>query len=193
VDGAKSDLESRLERLERDLARANARIAELEAENRELRRQLEDERRKGKRQAGPFSKGSRKSDPKKPGRKLGTAYGSQFNRRTPSKIDRREVVACPLWCEHCGGRVRLDHSEKQYQTDIPPVEPTTIEFTIDVGVCERCGRQVRGRHPEQTSSAAGQVGGVQIGPRAVAAATHLNKNCGMSWRRIATFFAICSA
>lgn len=63
VDGAKSDLESRLERLEGDLARANARIAELEAENRELRRQLEDERRKGKRQAGPFSKGSPKSDP----------------------------------------------------------------------------------------------------------------------------------
>lgn len=188
MDGAKSGLESRLDRLERDLAKANARIAELEAENRELRRQLEDERRKGKRQAGPFSKGSRKSDPKTPGRKPGTAYGSQFKRRTPSKIDRREAVACPLWCEHCGGRVQLDHTEKQYQTDVPPVEPTTIEFTIDVGVCERCGRQVRGRHPEQTSSAAGQVGGVQIGPRAVAAATHLNKNCGMSWRRIATFF-----
>jgi len=183
-----AELERRLARMERELARANGRIAELEAENRELRRQLEEERRKDKRQAGPFSKGTRKNDPKKPGRKPGSAYGAQSRRRPPEKIDRRETVPCPLWCERCGGRVQLDHSEKQYQTDIPPVEPTTIEFTIQVGICQRCGREARGRHSEQTSEAAGQVGGVQIGPRAVAAATHLNKNCGMSWRRIATFF-----
>ena len=188
AEGLIAELERRLARIERELAKANERIAELEAENRELRRQLEEERRQNKRQAGPFSKGFRKSDPKKPGRKAGTAYGIQFTRRTPGKIDRREAIPCPLWCEHCGGRVQLDHTERQYQTDIPPVEPTTIEFTIQVGICQQCGRHVRGRHAEQTSGAAGQVGGVQIGPRAVAAATQLNKKCGMSWRRIATFF-----
>jgi hypothetical protein len=44
---------------------------------------------------------------------------------------------------------------------------------------------VRERHPEQTGERTGSVGGVQIGPRAIALATHLNKSCGMSWERIA--------
>ena len=188
MEGLVAELERRLARIEKELARANERIAGLERENRELRRQLEEERRKNKRQAGPFSKGVRKSEPKRPGRKPGSEYGERFSRRAPAKIDRRETVQCPLWCEHCGGKVQLDHAEQQYQTDIPPVEPTTTEFTIQVGRCERCGRQVRGQHREQTSGAAGHVGGVQVGPRTVAAATHLNKNCGMSWRRIAAFF-----
>lgn len=170
--------------MEAELAAAQARIAELEAENRELRRLLDDERRKNKRQASPFAKALKK-DPKKPGRKPGSRYGSHSRRKIPKRIDRRETVPCPLWCPHCQGRVKLDHVEKQYQTDIPPVEPTTVEFTIQVGICEKCGRHVRRRHAEQTSEATGEVGGVQIGPRAIALATHLNKSCGMSWERIA--------
>lgn len=178
------ELQARLAKMDAELAAAHARIAELEAENRELRRLLEDERRKGKRQASPFAKALKK-DPKKPGRKRGSAYGSHSRRRIPKTIDRRETVQCPMWCPHCHGRVRLDHVERQYQTDIPPVEPATVEFTIQVGICERCGRHVRDRHPEQTSEGTGSVGGVQIGPRAIALATHLNKSFGMSWERIA--------
>jgi transposase len=177
------ELQARLAKMEADLAAAHARIAQLEAENRELRRLLEDERRKGKRQASPFAK-TLKKDPKKPGRKRGSEYGSHSRRSIPKKIDRRETVQCPMWCPHCQGRVKLDHIERQYQTDIPPVEPTTIEFTIQVGICEQCGRHVRDRHPEQTSERTGSVGGVQIGPRVIALATHLNKSCGMSWERI---------
>lgn len=179
-----AELQARLARMEAELATAHARIAELEAENRELRRHLEEERRKNKRQASPFAK-ALKGDPKKPGRKQGSKYGSHSRASIPKRIDRRETVQCPMWCPHCHGRVKLDHVEKQYQTDIPPVEPTTVEFTIQVGICEQCGRHVRDRHPEQTSEATGQVGGVQIGPRAIGLATHLNKNCGMSWERIA--------
>lgn len=170
--------------MEAELAAAHTRIAELEKENRELRGLLEEERRKNKRQASPFAK-TLKKDPKKPGRKPGSKYGSHTRRSIPKRIDRRETVPCPLWCPHCDGRVKLDHVEKQYQTDIAPVEPTTVEFTIQVGICEKCGRHVRSRHPEQTSQATGPVGGVQMGPRAIALATHLNKSCGMSWERIA--------
>lgn len=179
-----AELQASLAKMEAELAGAHARIAELEVENRELRRLLEDERRKGKRQASPFAKALKK-DPKKPGRRGGSEYGSHSRRRIPKKIDRRETVQCPLWCPHCHGRVKLDHLERQYQTDIPPVKPTTVEFTIQVGICEQCGRHVRERHPEQTSEGTGSVGGVQIGPRAIALATHLNKSCGMSWERIA--------
>lgn len=183
-----ADLQARLAKMEADLAGAHARIAELERENGELRRLLEEERRRNKRQASPFAKALKK-DPKKPGRKAGAKYGSHTRRSVPKRIDRRETVQCPMWCPHCHGRVKLDHVEKQYQTDIPPVEPTTIEFTIQVGVCEQCGRHVRDRHPEQSSEATGPVGGLQIGPRAIALATHLNKNCGMSWERIAALLA----
>jgi len=62
------DLQAGLARMEAELVAAHARIAELEAENRELRRLLEEERRRNKRQASPFAK-ALKSDPKKPGRK----------------------------------------------------------------------------------------------------------------------------
>lgn len=182
--GVIAELQARLAKMEAELAAAHVRIAELEAENRELRRLLEDERRKGKRQASPFAKALKK-DPKKAGRKRGSEYGKQARRSMPKKVDRRETVQCPMWCPHCGGRVKLDHVERQYQTDIPPVEPTTVEFTIQVGVCEQCGRHVRERHAEQTSEGTGSVGGVQIGPRAIALATHLNKSCGVSWERIA--------
>jgi transposase len=177
----------RIAKLEAENAAAKSRIAELERENRELRQLLEDERRKGKRQASPFAK-SLKENPKKPGRKPGPEYGNRSRRAIPKKIDRRETVECPMWCSRCGGRVKLDHVEKQYQTDIPPVTPTTTEFTIQVGVCVVCGREARDRHPEQISDATGPVGGVQIGPRAIALAAHLNKSCGMSWERIAAVF-----
>jgi RHS repeat-associated protein len=103
VRGVNGELQARLVKMEADLAAAHARIAELEAENRDLRRLLEDERRKGKRQASPFAKALKK-DPKKPGRKRGAKYGIHARRSIPKKIDRRETVQCPMWCSDCHGR-----------------------------------------------------------------------------------------
>jgi hypothetical protein len=51
----------------------------------------------------------------------------------------------------------------------------------------RCRRSVRDRHAEQVSEATGAAG-VQIGPRTIALAAKLNKECGMSYGRIAAFF-----
>ena len=182
------ELRAELQALRKEVEQLRARVSELETENAELRRLLEEERRKNKRQASPFSRGEPKSDPKKPGRKAGKFYGKHSRRAIPTKIDRHESVPCPLWCKYCGGRVKLDHTETQYQTDIPQIEPETVEFTIQVGRCVRCHRAVRGRHREQMSETTGPVGGIQIGARAIALATHLNKNCGMSWERIAAAF-----
>jgi len=47
------------------------RVNDLQAENERLRRQLDGALRAGKRQAGPFSKGEPKPNPRKPGRKPG--------------------------------------------------------------------------------------------------------------------------
>lgn len=160
--------------------------AVLREENVVLRKALDEARRAGKRQAGPFSRGAPKKNPKKPGRKRG---GSRGHRAVPETIDRTVVVPALLMCPYCEGPVQLAGVARQYQSDIPPVVPITTEFEIHYGTCERCGRRVQGRHPEQTSDAVGEVGGVQIGPQAIALAAHLNKACGLSYERIMELFA----
>lgn len=69
--------------------------------------------------------------------------------------------------------------EKQYQTEIPQSRVERIEFRIHVGRCKRCGKPLRGRHPRQTSDAVGGAAS-QLGARAVALATQLNKGMGLS-------------
>src|SRR3954462_4538842 len=54
-----------------ELAALKARLAELLSENAALKAQLERRQRDAKRSAAPFSKGQRKAQPKRPGRKPG--------------------------------------------------------------------------------------------------------------------------
>lgn len=169
-------------------AQLRAENATLRAENAALRKALDETRRAGKRQAGPFSRNNPKSDPKKPGRKGGSEYGAVSHRPRPDRVDQTVEVPCPLWCA-CGGRVKLEGIVRQYQTDIPPVEPSTIEFVIHYGRCTRCRRRVQGRDSRQISDATGAVGGAQIGPQAIALAAQLNKACGLSYERIMELFA----
>lgn len=178
-------MRQRIEALERRVGGLEAENAALRTENAALRKALEDERRAGKRQASPFSRGIRKLNPKKPGRKPG---GSRTRRSKPARIDRTVVVPALLMCPDCGGAVRLGGVVRQYQIDLPPIQPVTTEFEIHRGVCMRCGKIVQGRDAEQISDATGQVGGVQIGPEAIAVAAHLNKVCGVSYGRIAEIF-----
>jgi len=185
-----------IEELLRELRQLRARVEQLERENADLRREnaklreaLEEERRSGKRQAAPFSRGKRKNRPDKPGRKAGSAYGSHARRAPPKRIDEKVTVDCPLICPQCGGGVRLEGKSSQYQTDIPRIEPTTTEFEIHYGRCTCCHRVVKGRESRQISDASGAVGGVQIGPNTIAMTAHLNKACGMSYERIAEVLA----
>jgi transposase len=172
---------------------------ELLRENSELRRQLaeqarqierleklvEELRRRGKRQAAPFSKGAPKSSPKRPGRKPGTEYGTRASRPRPPRVDETVEVGCPLFCESCNGKVRLTGKESQVQIDLPEIRLRTIEFILHYGECTACGERVVGRDPRQTSQAVGAAG-VQIGPGIVALATYLNKVGGLSYGKIAT-------
>ena len=57
-------------------------------------------------------------------------------------------------------------------------------FDVQTGHCGCCGRHVQGRHPLQTSNALGAAQ-VQVGPEALAFATHLNKQLGISHERVA--------
>lgn len=161
------------------------RVAEQEKRISHLEQLIEKLQRKGKRQASPFSKGDPKADPQSPGRKPGALYGQAATRPVPQRVDEALDVQCPLYCESCQGKVRLQGKESQYQIDFPPIRPVTTEFVVQYGECQDCGRRVQGRHPRQISSALG-VGAVQLGPGVISWAAYLNKTGGLSYGKIAT-------
>lgn len=168
-----SELQRQVTELARLGERQQRRIEQLE-------KLIEDLRRRGKRQAAPFSKGAPKDSPKPSGRKPGAGYGEQAVRAVPKTIDERLTVACPLWCPDCQGRVRLAGKKSQYQIDLPEIRPRTTEFIVHYGQCEACGKQVQGRHARQISDAL-DVGHVQLGPAVISLAAFLNKVGGLSY------------
>ena len=138
------ELLERVVRLERVLTERDRRIAELE-------QLLEQSRRSGKRQAAPFSKGSAKFSPKRPGRKSGALYGRQATRAIPGKVDQHIVVGCPLFCPHCDGEVKVTGKTDQYQTELPPVRAVTLcanmsETAYPWDISEQGGEGIRDNH-----------------------------------------------
>src|SRR3989441_1258638 len=169
---------SELERAQQQIEKQKLEIERLQQEIDRLRKELEAALRAAKRQAAPHSRGRPKANPKRPGRKSGRNYGKQACRPCPPCVDERISVPLPEQCPHCGGGVEFQRTEAQYQEEI--VRRTIVRrFDIAVGCCHGCGRRVQGRHPLQTSDAVG-VGGVQLGPEALALAAILNKQMGLS-------------
>lgn len=175
------------ERLREDLRRSEAERQRLRRENEKLKEELEAARRAVYRQAAPFSRGAPTVHPRRPGRKPGPAYGPRAHRAIPGHVDECYEVPAPPSCPDCHGRVRAQRVVTQYQEELPAQRPIVRQFRIHVGTCRACQRRVQGRHPLQTSDAVGAAA-VQLGPEAVALAVLLNKQCGLSYGRIATLF-----
>jgi transposase len=177
------ELKKRLLDLENQLAEKDRQIDE-------LKRLIEELRRTGKRQASPFSKGAPKTDPLTPGRKPGRRYGRQSTPAIPKRVDETVVVPCPLFCSDsdCSGTVRLTGKASQYQIDVPPIAPRVTEFVVHYGHCRKCGRRAQGRDARQVSNALG-IGSIHLGPGVIALAGHLNKVGGLSYEKVAAFFA----
>jgi transposase len=158
-------------------------LKKAQAEIERLRKALEEALRSLKRQAAPFSKGQPKSNPKRPGRKSGSAYGQRAFRAVPDRVDEQIAVGLPQKCPDCGGRVIHDSTHPQFQEDI--VRQTIVRrFDVEIGHCVGCGGHVQGRHPLQTSDALGAAQ-VQVGPQALTLAAHLSKQLGISHERTA--------
>lgn len=172
-------------RLRRENAELRSMVERLQRRVEELSRALEEAQRAAKRQAAPFSRRPPKAHPGKPGRKPGSRYGCCGRRPIPAVIDQTLEAPLPDSCPHCGGELEETKIDKQYQTEIPPPKVEHIEFQIHVGRCKRCGKRVQGRHPRQSSDAVGSAAS-QLGPRAVALATELNKGMGLSYGKTAT-------
>src|SRR4030042_103214 len=76
-------------------ARLERRIAELEQRVAQLEQLLEKATRARKRQAAPFSKGTPKPDPQKPGRKPGENSGPQAHRPAAADAPSRDILCKP--------------------------------------------------------------------------------------------------
>ena len=174
------------------------RISELEAdnerlraENTQLREGLEETRRAGKRQAAPFSRGQKKTDPATPGRKPGEKYGRKARRLlppAPERVDEHIDVPLPEGCPDCGGRLELDKVVEQFQEELVPVRTRIRCYHVALGRCTGCRRRVRSRHPDQTSDALGAAG-VMLGPVAHALAAWLRVGLGVSMAKVAKILA----
>lgn len=173
------------ENIAEEFAQLKRENQELKAENERLRRLLEEALRASKRQAAPFSRHNPKAQPRKPGRRSGQEYGRRCRRPIPQQVD--EVIEVPLLaqCPGCGGGLEECGTVSQFQTEIPEPRVERIEFRIHVGRCGCCRRRVQGRHPRQTSNAIGGAAS-QLGPRALALATLLNKGLGLPYGKSAT-------
>ena len=167
-----------------DLTRRQARRSdELRAEVERLKKQLEEAKRAGKRQAAPFSKGPPKPDPKRPGREP----GHPPNHRPappPEQVDRTIEVPLPENCPEC--HAPLDEApitvHDQYQIDLPEPKPIITRFRVPVTRCPACYRRIQGRHPEQTSDARGAAA-VQYWPRLLGFDADLKHRLGVSYRK----------
>lgn len=158
------------EQLERERER-------LRKENEKLKQQLEQAQRAHKRQAAPFSRGTRKQNPKWPGRKPGKAYGNHHRKRIPEQVDEVIAVAAPAHCPDCGGTLQQEDTQAQYQQEI--VRKTVWRrFDIPICRCTVCQRRVQARHPLQTSDGLGAAA-VQLGPEALALGVQMNKGLGL--------------
>ena len=139
---------------------------------------LEEERRRGKRQAAPFSKGPPVKEPKPPGRKSGKRHGPHAHRSVPPRIDETYDAPLPPECPRCASQqVNETHVAVQYQTEIPRAV-IYRRFDVHVGTCDDCGRWSR-VVTLQTSSARGAAAS-QFGPQVHALLAILNKELGLS-------------
>ena len=180
----------RLRREKEELAQVNARlvaerfelerqIGKLQQELEQAQERIEELQRTAARQAAPFRRREalKVTEKRPPGRPAGHPG---VRRERPPHVD--QVVEQPLpACPHCGGAVHDRAPLTQYIEELPPVRPVVTRLTTWKGVCPQCG-EVHSTHPLQVSHAQGAAE-VQLGPRAVAWATLLNKQFGIPMRK----------
>lgn len=182
-----SELSAENERLWAEVFRLTGENLRLLGRIGKLEGELEEARRAGKRQAAPFSRGEPKAEPRCSGRRSGEEHGRHGHRKAPGEVDEELDASLAPRCE-CGGEIEHERIEFQYQEELPEPRPIRRRFRVHIGKCRCCGRRHQGHHPFQTSDALGAAA-CMLGPRAVALATELNKELGLSPQKTAKALA----
>ena len=174
-----ADLVGRIETLERRNTELERLVADLRAENERLRR-------RGQRQAAPFSKETRVAKPKRAGRKPG--QGVFRYRSAPEAASLSEppipVPVLDAVCPRCGGVLVADGEELASMTDLPQrPQPVVRQYRVARCRCTRCGKRVRGRHPDLAPTQYGATAH-RVGPRLLAAGQVLHYAGGVPVQRV---------
>lgn len=157
-----------------------------------LRAEIATLKRSSKRQAAPFSKGTRVSKPKRPGRKPGSGTFSFRPDPQPEEITEPPVdVPVTLEaCPECGGTLEEERVDFAYITDIPPMpRPKVTQYQVSVCRCSGCGQRVRGQHPDLEPDQFGATAH-RVGSRTMAAAHTLHYGVGIPVRKVPWVLAV---
>ena len=160
-------------------------VAELTASNASLRREIAELQRSTKRQAAPFSKGTQVSHPKRPSRQPGEGTFSFRQAPRPEEITQPPVnVPVTLeCCPRCGEKLTEERVDLAYLTELPPMpRPRVTQYRVWVCRCLRCGRRVRGQHPDLAPDQYGATAH-RVGKRAMAVAHALHYQVGIPVRK----------
>lgn len=173
-------------RLRQQVDALTVRLGEVTAKLEAALAEIERLKRGGKRQATPFSKGSRVPDPKKPGRKPGEGPFRFRAAPLPQAVTEPPVpVPAPATpCPGCGGVLESAGIETVWVTDLPPVpQAQTRAYEVAVCRCVACGKRVRGAHPEVAPDQTGATAH-RLGRRLLAAAHLLHYGIGVPVRQV---------
>ena len=173
------------------VAERQRQIAELTATNEALRAEIDQLKRGGKRQAAPFSQGTRVAKPKPPGRKPG---GGTFRSREvpPPEAITEPPVDVPVTLDagpQCGGPLEEERVDLASTTEWPELpRPKVTQYRVWVCRGAVCGLQVRGQHPDLAPDQYGATAH-RLGARVMAAAHAWHDGMGLPVRKVPAVLA----
>lgn len=168
------------------IAALQRQVAALTAANAELCAEIERLKRDAKRQAAPFSKGTRSSKPSRPGRKPGKGIFRYRQPPLPHQLSGPplDVPVTRVACPDCGGPLAPERVDVVSTTDLPPMpRPQVRQYQVTVCRCLVGGQQVRGQHPDVAPDQYGATAH-RVGARAMAAAHALHYGSGIPVRKV---------
>lgn len=160
--------------------------AELTARVEALHAEIERLTRDAKRQAAPFAKGKRVTQPKRAGRKPGAGLFCSRDIPLATQITEPpvDVPVTLATCPDCGGSLTEERGDFAYTTELPPMPcPTVTQYRVAVCRCTSCGKQVRGQHPAVAPDQYGATAH-RVGDRVMAAAPGLHYGVGLPVRKV---------
>ena len=160
-------------------------IKALMEENARLKKRIEQLERQVKRYVAPHSREAPIADPKPPGRRAG--QGPFTFKQAPARDDVTRVVDvepanhCPF-CQTPLDRAAYK-TDLAWVTELPQVKPEITQYTVPVTTCPKCGKDVRGEHPELCRTQRGATAH-RLGPRLIAATQYLHHGLGLPERKV---------
>ncbi len=154
-------------------------------ENARLKKRIEQLERQVKRYVAPHSRETPKADPKPPGRRAG--QGTFSFKHAPARdtvtriIDVEPANICPSCQTPLDGAAYK--TDLAWITELPRVQPEITQYNVPVTTCPRCGKDVRGEHPDLCPTQRG-VTAHRLGKRLIAAAQYLHHGLGLPERKV---------